>query len=165
MAGNGRQSAALPISRGLTRQDGALLMRTVKVRILPREPRPHSTTVNAPPCQGGRYGFKSRCGRAPVVKRTSCQPTKLAVQVRVLVGVRTDRSLSGRAAALQAAARGFESITAHAGFRYRMFRGPSEGLLRGSTPRGSTAVWPSGIGARLQNASPGFNSLCCLHGS
>lgn len=43
--------------------------------------------VRALPCHGRGHGFKSRRSRsAPMVKRRSCQPTKLVVEVRVLPG-------------------------------------------------------------------------------
>ena len=51
------------ISRGLTRQGCGLLIRTVKVRILPREPWDLRAAECSPPCQGGGRGFKSRRSR------------------------------------------------------------------------------------------------------
>jgi hypothetical protein len=51
------------ISRGLTRQDGGLLIRMVKVRILPREPWSLSSIGRASPRQGEGNGIETRRDR------------------------------------------------------------------------------------------------------
>ena len=84
------------------RQDSGLLIRTVEVRVLSREPsyaRPYSSMVehhsvevgvagSSPVAVATPWSFMICQGdRVPVVKRTSCQATNLALRVRILPGI------------------------------------------------------------------------------